>query len=307
MLAFAVEPAPELALCPAAVHVAGPAQFAAGELDNAAHEVVDDAGGVERELDQRQVAHPVGHVASVTRTSASRRSPGHPSAVRRWASQTGMIDSSITALATTFTIGGCSPRLRLFRIHCGSVSQPGTGRERGDHDLVEAQAEGQQPARQQRRAHQRERHVAERLERVGAEIGRRFLEVRRQSPQPGERRCCRATTMQNVAWAMISVRNAERSMPTCRNGGVEGDAGDDARQRDRQHDHQAQRVAPEEAVALHGERRQRAEHERHERRSDRRPARCSTARRGRRGCPPAPPPPLERDSLGRRTTATSPC
>ena len=35
-----------------------------------------------------------------------------------------MIDSSITALATTVTIGACSPRLRLLRIHSGSVSSP---------------------------------------------------------------------------------------------------------------------------------------------------------------------------------------
>ena len=50
---------------PAAVHVAAPAEFAAGKLDDASHEVVDHPGSVQGELDQREVARPVGHVGHV--------------------------------------------------------------------------------------------------------------------------------------------------------------------------------------------------------------------------------------------------
>ena len=78
-----------------------------------------------------------------------------------------------------------------------------------------------------------------------------------------------ATTTQNVAWAMTSEwkpnptwkSNRPTSMRAT-NVFCNATAGDDAGQRDRQHEQERDRVPTEELEALHRERGQRAEYER---------------------------------------------
>ena len=86
-----------------------------------------------------------------------------------------MIETTITKSATTFTIGSSAGRESVAKIQIGSVCC-GAGREDRDDDLVEREREGEQPAGEQRRPQLRERHVAERLPAVGAEVGRRLVE-----------------------------------------------------------------------------------------------------------------------------------
>ena len=127
------------------------------------------------------------------------------------------------------------------------------GGERGHDDLVEAEREGQQRARHERRAQLREDDVAEGLQAVGAEVGRRLLERLRGAPQPGhdvvedhddaERRV-----------ADDDRQQAQRHAEHLREGRVERHGGDDARQRDRQDDEERDRLAAEEAVARDGDR-----------------------------------------------------
>ena len=72
------------------------------------------------------------------------------------------------------------------------------------------------------------------------------------------------TTMQKVACATMYAEEAESDAERVEDGverRVQRHAGDDARQRDRQDDEERDRLAPEEPVALHGERGERPEHE----------------------------------------------
>ena len=84
------------------------------------------------------------HAERAHRSSRGRRDRGQ--SLSFWASQASGNDTIITNVATTFTCGTLLGRAMSARIHCGSVSVPGAGRERGDDDLVEAQREGQQAA-----------------------------------------------------------------------------------------------------------------------------------------------------------------
>ena len=88
-------------------------------------------------------------------------------------------------------------------------------RERRDDDLVEAQREREQRSGEQRRAHQRERDVAVRLE-AGRRRGRRTPPRGSVTAAAGARPTLLKTiTTQNVACATTSVIS-ESSMPTSR-------------------------------------------------------------------------------------------
>ena len=72
-----------------------------------------------------------------------------------------MIEIRITSTATTLTIGSWLGRERLLKIQIGSVCSPGADRERGDDDLVEGEAEGEQAAGDEGRLHARQGDAAE--------------------------------------------------------------------------------------------------------------------------------------------------
>ena len=139
-----------------------------------------------------------------------------------------MIERITTTTATTLT----TPR---FRGAAEVVEDPDrqrlgrAGGERRDDDLVEAQREGEQRAGDERRAHLREGDVAEVRARA----------ARRGRPTPprasaGVRRSrattlLKTTTMQNVAWPMITVQSDRLDAEHLREGRVQRHAGDDAR------------------------------------------------------------------------------
>jgi hypothetical protein len=173
-------------------------------------------------------------------------------------------------------------------------------------------ANAEQAAGQQRRAQLRERHPAERQERVRAEVARRLLQRRPVRRSRASTLLC-TSTMQNVACPMITVRYPNGTPPAV-NARVERDAGDDAGQRDRQDDEEADDVPPEEPVPLDGERQHRAEHQRDRRRAaatttlvsaaSRTPA-LDAARRHHSSVKPAGGQPNVRDELTEFTRTTS--
>src|SRR5207344_81554 len=129
--------------------------------------------------------------------------------------------------------------------------------EQRDDDLVEREREGEQRPREQRRAQLRERHVAEGLPRVGAEIGRRLLERARHAPQPRERVVVDDDDAEGRV-ADDDRQEAERDTEPLERR-LQREPGDDPRQRDRQDDDERDRLPPEEAVPRDSEREQRAQ------------------------------------------------
>ena len=87
--------------------------------------------------------------------------------IRRCARYTGTTVIRITSMATTFTSGSRCTFRRLPRIQIGRVFRL-PGGEEGDDDLVEAEREREQAARDERGGEVGEQHVAERLPAVGA-------------------------------------------------------------------------------------------------------------------------------------------
>ena len=149
--------------------------------------------------------------------------------------------------------------------------------EGGDDDLVEAQREGQQATGEQRGRQQRQPHVAEGLELVGAEVGGRLVDVRRELAH------ARGHVVEHDHDAEGGVGrhqggagevDAEAGEP-----GVQRDAGDDAGQREGQHDQEAEGMAPEELVAGQGRGGERPEHKGDERGPQRDGDRVARARR----------------------------
>ena len=77
----------------------------------------------------------------------------------RCASHTGMIATRVSAAATTLMTGAWLGRNRFPKIQIGKRLHRRPRGERRHHDLVEAQGERQDRARDQCAAHHRERHV----------------------------------------------------------------------------------------------------------------------------------------------------
>ena len=92
-----------------------------------------------------------------------------------------MIDTTITNSATTFTIG-CSMAEEV-REDPDRQRLLGAGREDRDDDLVERQREREQSAREEGRAHLRERHVTERLPGIRPEVRRCLVQGTGRAPQ----------------------------------------------------------------------------------------------------------------------------
>ena len=190
------------------------------------------------------------------------------SLVRRCAIQTGMIDSRITTTATTLTTGSWFGRDRLRRIQIGRVV--GSDRERRHDDLVEAEREREQGAREHRRAERREGHVTERLPAVRTQFHRRLLERLGRASQ------ARHHVVVDHDDAEGRVPDDDREQPEAdaeglehgAEGGVQRDARDDAGKGDRQDHEERDRVAAEERIARDRERGERAEHERDRRRAE---------------------------------------
>ena len=137
---------------------------------------------------------------------------------------------------------------------------PGPGGEGGDHDLVEREGEGQQGAGQQRRAGQREGDVAERLEQVGAQVGRGLVDVGGQASQAGDH------VVEHDHDAEGGVGHDEgderrAGSPACWNPALSATPVTMPGSAIGQHEQQRHGVAPEEAEALHGQRGQAAEHQ----------------------------------------------
>ena len=115
-----------------------------------------------------------------------------------------------------------------------------------------------------------------------ADASRRFGLIRRSRAMT----LLYAITTQNVAWAMTSEWNPN---PTRKSNSqtsiravervLQGDGGDDARQRDGQHEQERNGIAAEEPVALHRERGERSEHAGRPPWRRRRASPSSTARR----------------------------
>ena len=105
--------------------------------------------------------------------------------------------------------------------------------------------------RRRARADQRKRHQPERLERVGAEVGRCLVEVGRQAAQPGED----VVVDDDDAERRVGDDQREQAERDTRlvEASIQRDAGHDAGQRDRQHDQERDRAASEELEAVHGE------------------------------------------------------
>ena len=97
-----------------------------------------------------------------------------------------MIETTITNSATTFTIGCSIGRNRFAKIQIGSVCCAPDVKivtTTSSHESAKASS----AAREQRRPELRERHVAERLPGVRAEVLRRLLEVAVEPPEPRDR------------------------------------------------------------------------------------------------------------------------
>ncbi|EAU67297.1 hypothetical protein STIAU_4929 [Stigmatella aurantiaca DW4/3-1] len=131
--------------------------------------------------------------------------------------------------------------------------------EGGDDDFIEAQGEGEDAAREQRGGHLRQQHIAERLQAVRPQVHGGLDERVRHAPQPGDdvvvdhHQAERAVPSRDGPEAQGRPRQPERRQ--------QGDAGDDARQRDGQREHQRERLAAEELPAGEHQRRQRAQHQ----------------------------------------------
>src|SRR5919201_3107198 len=140
------------------------------------------------------------------------------------------------------------------------------GGERRHDDLVERERERQQRSRDERGRDDGEGDVAEGLPAVGAEVHRGLRQ-----------RCLRAAQARDdvvVDDHYAEGRVADHDRPErrpqvvnriVREEGVEGDPGDDARQRDRQDEQECDGVAAEEPETADRRRRGRPEHERHSR------------------------------------------
>ena len=169
-----------------------------------------------------------------------------------------MIEIRITITATTLTIGSWLGAEEVAEDPDRQGFFAGADRERGDDDLVEGEREGEQAAGDQRRAHAREGDAAEGLPGVGAEVGRGLLEGARDAPQAGDD----VVVDDDDAEGRVADDHREEAEADAEHlgeGVVEGDAGDDPRQRDRQDDEEGDRLAAEEAVAADGERGEGAE------------------------------------------------
>src|SRR5579864_5575990 len=129
-----------------------------------------------------------------------------------------------------------------------------------DDDLVEGQGEGEEPARDERGGEDGPDDEAKRLPAVRAEILRRFDERRRRAPQPREHV---VVDDHDAEGRVTDDDRPQRQVDVARDESrVERDAGDDARERDREHEEERHGLTAEEAEAVHSERRGGAEHER---------------------------------------------
>ena len=114
-----------------------------------------------------------------------------PPPVSRTEIATGMIVIASTNTTTAFTSGSWLPVRIAPKIQSGSVFCAPDGERRDDH-FVEREREREQRAGDQRGREHRQRDVAERLERVRAEVGRRLHQRRRTSGGAARARCCRS-------------------------------------------------------------------------------------------------------------------
>ncbi len=137
------------------------------------------------------------------------------------------------------------------------------GREQRDDDLVERQREGQHAARQQRRGDLRQQHVAEGLVTARAEVHRGLDPARRDAAQARDD-------------VVVDDDEAERRVtrddgpeaglePDRAHAREQGEAGEDAGQRDRQHEQQRDRLLAAERATGERKCRQRAENDRQQR------------------------------------------
>ena len=162
------------------------------------------------------------------------------------------------------------------KITSGIVVAPGTGEEGREHDVVERQREREQERGKQRLADHRQRHEPEDLPGAGAEVERRFLELRI------ERLQARADHDGGIGEAEQEVAEPDRHHAALGKAGAEGRLGralqrhqhqekrqadDDLGHHQRRGDHAGEEGAAEEArVADERERGERAEDDRGTRR-----------------------------------------
>ena len=99
----------------------------------------------------------------------------------RCAMYTGMIEKTITTVATTFTSGRLFGRNMLLKIHSGSVSNPLPAVNVVTTISSNESANASNPPASSAERINGNVMQPERLEDVGAEVGRRFLEVRREA------------------------------------------------------------------------------------------------------------------------------
>ncbi len=167
----------------------------------------------------------------------------------------------MTSRATTSTIGSLFGPEEVVEHPDRQRLLARPDREQGHDDLVERQSEGEQRAGGQRRAHRRDRDEAERLPRVGAQIGGGLLDRSRRAAKAGDD----VVVDDDDAEGGVPHDHGEQAEADAQHLGErvgESDAGHDAGQRDRQHYEERDRLATEEAMPRHGQRGEGAEQER---------------------------------------------
>ena len=144
-----------------------------------------------------------------------------------------MIEIRITITATALTIGSWLGRKRLRKIQIGRVSSPAPIVNVVTMISSKERAKASRPPATRARLHAREGDVAEGLPGVGAEVGRGLLEGARDAAQAGDDVVVDDDDAEGGV-ADDHREEAEVDAEDLGEGVAERDAGDDARQGDRQ-------------------------------------------------------------------------